>query len=204
MNPYSRFQPGQMQPAPQARPPSGPAGVYGGGAQPQPYTARVQPQQMQRQPRPQPQAPAQSGGGGMSGMLGGIASGLSDKNSKEEIRRLESTNDALTDALADSHQGGNMPDTEYPKMPANTRFSAPSRASFADSPAANTVAAQNVGLTKAQPGAMAPPPAIPANMQPGAMPQAQQAAVPNMGFRPPDMSQLDNAYRRFGQQQGGG
>jgi hypothetical protein len=129
---------------------------------------------------------------------------LSDERSKSEIKRLESTNEALTQALdqaTNSATQGNLPATEYPKLPQNTRL--PSRANFADTPAANTVAAQNVGLLQSQ--------AAP-QMAPTAAPLVPTPPVPrpmaNPGFNPgrpmPDLSELDQAYRNIGRQQGGG
>ena len=116
---------------------------------------------------------------------------LSDSRSKEEIRRLQSTNEALTQALDVAHAKtgeGLLPPTEYPRLP--------SRTSFADTPAANKVAAQNVGLQAA-----AAPPVPPAPMQPNPQ-QANMArsANPafNVGAAPPDLSALDEAYRRQG------
>lgn len=126
---------------------------------------------------------------------------LSDERSKTEIKRLESTNEALTQALSGAYQGGNQPATEYPSLPQNTRVPV-GHASFADTPVANTVAAQNVGLQQA--GGMAPPPVVPANMQPRPMAAGPRPAVPAMGFQAPDLSALDEAYRNMGRQQGGG
>jgi hypothetical protein len=144
-----------------------------------------------------------SGGGGMmSGLIGKFIGGggmaaLSDERSKKEIQRLESTNDALMKALDTSaaNTGGNMPETEYPQLPAHTRF--------ADAPA-EKVAAQNVGMQAAQQPPMAPqaaPQAPPQGMQPN--PQQQnfaRSANPafNVNRGMPDMSALDEAYRRQG------
>lgn len=125
---------------------------------------------------------------------------LSDERSKKEIARLSSTNEALMKALDQSaaNTGGNMPETEYPKLPSHTSF-AP----------ADRVAAQNVGIQAAS----APPPAQPRPMPPMAPPQGMQADPQqqnfarssnpafNVGAPMPDMSALDEAYRR--QSQGG-
>jgi hypothetical protein len=124
----------------------------------------------------------------------------SDERSKKEISRLESTNEALMKALDDSaaNTGGNMPETEYPSLP--------SRTSFADTPAADKVAAQNVGIqaASAPPPQAAPAPQAPPQMQPN--PQQQNFAQSqnpafNVNRGMPDMSALDEAYRR--QSQGG-
>lgn len=144
------------------------------------------------------------------GMLGGMMAGLSDRHSKEKIQKLSSTNEALMAALDSAHANtpeSNLPPTEYPSMPANTRL--PSRANFADSPAANKVAAQNVGMqAAAPPPPQAPPPrAAPApQAPPGGMqanPQQQNFARSNnpafnVGGGMPDLSALDEAYRRQG------
>lgn len=125
---------------------------------------------------------------------------LSDERSKKEIERLSSTNEALMKALdqSASNTGGNMPETEYPKLPSHTSF-AP----------ADRVAAQNVGIQAAS----APPPAPPRPMPPMVPPQGMQANPQqqnfarsnnpafNIGAPMPDMSALDEAYRR--QSQGG-
>lgn len=127
---------------------------------------------------------------------------LSDKNSKKEIEKLKSTNEALMTALDQSAAttGGNMPETEYPKLPSHTSF-AP----------ADRVAAQNVGIQAASaPAPQAAPPARPMPMAPPqgmqANPQQQNFARSqnpafNVGAPMPDMSALDEAYRR--QSQGG-
>lgn len=128
---------------------------------------------------------------------------MSDVHSKKEIQRLSSTNAALMRALDDAHQGtpeGNLPPTEYPKLPSHTSF-AP----------ADRVAAQNVGIQAATapqtPTVQAPrpvPPAAPQGMQPNPQ-QANFARSQNPAFSVnqgmPDMSALDEAYRR--QSQGG-
>ncbi len=154
--------------------------------------------------RPRPPAPAPRPPGAAIGA--GAGWGLSDEHSKTAIAKLEGQNEALTKALDTSFNGSNRPATEYPTVPASTRFPAPSRASFADSPAANTVAAQNVGLTQAAPAA--PPPV---QMPPPPPPQAQ-GGLPAPRVRPgftdpgmalPDTSELDAAYRNIGRQQGG-
>lgn len=205
-NPYSQFL--QRQPAamPQRPQTAGGMGPYAApAAMPQ---QRVQARGMQFQAPPsQPiQRPEkQQGMGGMAGAGGGMMAGMmSDARSKEEIRRLESTNDALTKALDASASRGagesNLPPTEYPRLPQNTRVPV-GHSNFADTPAANTVAAQNVGMQAGGDG-MAPPHAVPANMAPMAIPQGRPATV-GMGWQePPDLSALDDAYRKMGQ--GGG
>ena len=108
----------------------------------------------------------------------------SDERSKTEIRKLEEKNAALTAALDGATTEGNMPPTEYPTLPSHTRF--------APDPA-DTVAAQNV--------AMAPPPAPPP-VQATPMAPARPAAPAWNGNAPPDLSALDEAYRRIGATQG--
>lgn len=131
---------------------------------------------------------------------GGGMMAMSDRHSKEEIQRLSSKNDALTAALDKAHSAhgeeSNLPATEYPRLPSHTSF-----APLPASPQAQQVAAQNQQM-------MAPPP-------PQATPQGQQAMQPNpeqsnfgrsqnpaFQFNPnqgmPDMSALDEAYRRMG------
>lgn len=200
-NPYSRIQPGQ--------PPASTAGM--GPYAPAP---RVQAAPMQRLQQPAPMAPKpppQQGGGMMGGMMGGAAgggggmmAGLSDERSKTEIARLEGQNEALTRALDQSFNGSNLPETQYPQLPQNTRL--PSRGNFADSPAANQVAAQNVALASpatagrfagngAQGAALATGPTEmvpPQNMQ-----QSAGFARPNLSA--PDLGELDRAYARMGQ-----
>ena len=118
------------------------------------------------------------------GLIGGLLGGLSDRNSKKDIQRLEGANDALARALSE--------------RPAEAGTQAPpSHASFPDS--ALQVAAQNQSLR----GAM-PPPA-----QPPPMPQQAAPAGPPPPGSPfdikmprPDMAALDEAYKRLGQ--GGG
>ena len=166
---------------------------------------------------------------------------LSDQNSKTEIQRLSSQNDALSTALADSpsatfsptgdkrefnnaneaiaadtgkfndeaayqklkrhaqqlakdesersydkfigaYQGGNLPPTEYPRLPSHTQF-----APLPPSPQAQQVAAQNQQL-------MAPPaqPLVPVP------PVPQGNAFPRPAPARPDLSALDEAYRRMG------
>lgn len=131
-----------------------------------------------------------------------LGASLSDERSKKEIERLTSTNEALMKALDQSAEntGGNMPETEYPKLPSHTSF-AP----------ADRVAAQNVGIqaaTAPRPQATPPasplPPMAPQGMQPN--PQQQNFARSqnpafSVGAPMPDMSALDEAYRR--QSQGG-
>jgi hypothetical protein len=148
---------------------------------------------------------------------------LSDENSKTDIARLEGQNEALTKALDRSFTGSNMPETRYPSMPANTRV--PSMGNFADSPAANKVAAQNVGLRPAAgaqqgppPGAapppvqvapprappqQAPPPVAAQQMQPSPQQsnfgRSASPAFQGVGGAAPDLSELDRAYARMGQ-----
>jgi hypothetical protein len=148
---------------------------------------------------------------------------LSDENSKTDIARLEGQNEALTKALDRSFTGSNMPETRYPSMPANTRV--PSMGNFADSPAANKVAAQNVGLRPAAgaqqgppPGAapppvqvapprapppQAPPPVAAQQMQPSPQQsnfgRSTSPAFQGVGGAAPDLSELDRAYARMGQ-----
>jgi hypothetical protein len=126
---------------------------------------------------------------------------LSDKNSKKEIEKLKSTNEALMAALDDSSQaapqGSNMPATEYPKLPSHTSF-AP----------ADRVAAQNVGIQAASapppqavsPARPMPPQGMQANPQQQNFARSQNPAF-NVGAPMPDMAALDEAYRR--QSQGG-
>lgn len=190
-NPYARFQAGG------GMPPAQPQQRMQTQASMGPYSPRVQPRAMQRptfqsQPTQRP-----SGGDNGAGMLGGIMSGLSDERSKTEIARLEGQNEALTQALDQSFNGPNTPATEYPKLPQNTRVP-PSNASFADSPAANTVAAQNVGL---QQGAPAPGRAAGIAQHPDYMkpPVQVQGGFARPNLTTPDMSELDRAYARMGQ-----
>lgn len=134
---------------------------------------------------------------------------MDQKKPQENVAALKAKNAALEAALdeASRRQGGNMPPTEYPSLPQNTRF--PSRANFPDDPA-DKVAAQNVGLQAAQapqpprPPIAAPPAPAPQAMQPN--PQQQNFAQSqnpafNVNRGMPDMSALDEAYRR--QSQGG-
>lgn len=137
-------------------------------------------------------------------MKPGVA--MSDEHSKKHIERLNAKNDALMAALdeASQNQGGNMPETEYPKLPSHTNF-AP----------ADRVAAQNVGIqaASAPPQAPAPQAAPPPRPMPPPPPQGMQANPQqanfarsqnpafNVGGGMPDMSALDEAYRR--QSQGG-
>jgi hypothetical protein len=125
-------------------------------------------------------------GGGSSGGGGGMM-GMSDERSKKEIQRLESANQALTRALSTKVD---YPNTQAPSSGAQALGQqenlGPMQARFTDTPAANRVAAQNVGLNG------------------GTQPVAQQQ--PSAGFqvnsRPPDLSALDEAYRRLGATQG--
>ncbi len=121
---------------------------------------------------------------------------LSDEHSKTQIQKLEAKNSALESALSGGYQGGNMPETEYPKLPAHTNFPMPPM-----SPAAQTVAQQNAALAPAAAPQMAPPPQ-PLVPTP-AMPQMARSPGFNVGSGPPDLSQLDEAYRRLGANQGG-
>lgn len=185
-NPYARFQPGQG-----AQPQQQPQTAQGMG----PYSPRVQAKPMQR-PAPQAaqQAPKSDGGGMLGGMMGGMMGGLSDERSKKEIQELESANDALTKALSARPE---YPDTSAPspglQALGQQENLGPMQARFADAPdPANTVAAQNVGLQQQQPQAAAPAP----------RPTAPQWN-PTAGQSPPDLSALDEAYRRIGATQGG-
>lgn len=134
-------------------------------------------------PRPQ-QQPRQKSDGGMGGMMSGMMGGMmSDERSKKEIERLDAQNQALTKALSSS---ATYPDTSAPSpgMQALGQQAQPSSsASFPDSPAANTVAAQNVALQQAG-GAPAP------------------TASPNPAFNVsramPNLAELDEAYKRLG------
>ncbi len=163
------------------------------------------------QPRPPGQLAGQSYGQSAAAPQPGAAIGagfgqaaLSDENSKTDIARLEGQNEALTKALDRSFTGSNMPATEYPKLPGNTRVAPSSSASFADTPAANTVAAQNVGLRQAAPPS---PPPVQAPPPPNFQPSPQQSnfgrstspAFNGVGGGPPDMSELDRVYARMGQ-----
>lgn len=146
----------------------------------------------------------------------------SDERSKTEIRKLEEKNAALTAALegdqgspgeymrsvapksgakyAERYSEGLTGAVEYPytwdardhggrAVPGNGM--GPMQARFADAPdPADTVAAQNV--------AMAPPPAPP----PMAPRPVAPAWNPTAGNAPPDLSALDEAYRRIGASQG--
>lgn len=135
---------------------------------------------------------------------------MSDERSKSEIRRLESANDALTQALGQQSDDGQ---DEYmrhvaPKSGANyaKRYDGgpadriyypeqwdardhggevvPSHASFPNAPA-EKVAAQNVGLQQATPP---PPPVAQGNPRPGF----------DVSRGTPDLSALDEAYARMG------
>jgi predicted lipid-binding transport protein (Tim44 family) len=171
------------RPMPQTAGGMGPYGAGGGG-----YAPRVQAQPLKRPERQPEAAPAKSGDGGMlGGMMGGMMSGLSDKHSKEEISRLEGANEALSRALSSS---ASYPDTNAPSsgMQALGQQNAPpSHANFADTPAANKVAAQNVGMQQGS----GPPP----------VPMAQGNGNPafNVNRGAPDLSALDEAYKRMGQ-----
>lgn len=131
------------------------------------------------------------GGGGMlGGMLGGI---MSDKRSKEEIQRLEGANEALSKALSSKAE---YPDTRQPSsgmQALGQQTTPPAHASFPAapqlSPAAASVAAGNRAMA-------------PMVQQPQA-PQQAPAAQPGTGpfavnLQRPDLSQLDEAYRRQG------
>jgi hypothetical protein len=144
------------------------------------------PAQIQQGATQQRQAPKPSQAGGMLG--GAMGSMMSDKNSKEEIQRLESANDALTQALSSK---ASYPDTHAasPGMQALGQQDAPGQSDIRDpwadrdTPAANKVAAQNVGMAATTPNG------------------------PSAGFQVnqgmPDMSALDEAYRRIGATSGG-
>lgn len=184
---------------------SQPYGQQQSGVQNQPMRYQAPPPEA-----PRPKKEKQSGGpmammgGGGGGAEGGGMMSMSDKRSKDEIKRLSSTNEALMAALDDAHQNtpeGNLPETEYPIMPSNTRLQ--SRGSFADAPA-DKVAAQNVGMQAAQ---SPPPQAAPAPQRPpqGMQPNPQQQNFArsnnpafNVGGGMPDLSALDEAYRRQG------
>lgn len=145
------------------------------------------------------------------GMLGGL---LSDERSKQEIARLESANEALTRALSvkadyptpkppeSDEMGtgrldgavmatsrGNMP-PEYPKMPGNTTLPV-GRAGFPAGDAADKVAAQNVGL-QAPGGGMQP------NPSQSNFARSNNPAFQGVGGNLPDLSALDEAYKRMG------
>lgn len=153
------------------------------------------------------QAPAKKEKKDSGGMLGGIMGGggggmmsgmLSDKESKEEIQRLEGANEALARALSTKPE---YPDTSAPSSGLRAlgqQAAPPSQASFPDapqpSPAAQQVAAQNQV------------------MAPAAAPQVPQQPAPrqpnqNPGFNPqlgrPDLTALDEAYARLGRSYGG-
>jgi hypothetical protein len=159
----------------------------------------------QPMPRPAPQqrpmaamgqAPRPNYGGAPMPGQRPMGNMMSDERSKEEIQRLESTNEALTKALdvsAAQAPGGNLPATQYPQLPANTRV--PSMGNFADTPAANTVAAQNVGLQ----GGAPPPPAMQPSPQQSNFGRSTSSAFQGVGGGRPDLSQLDEAYKRMGQ-----
>lgn len=123
---------------------------------------------------------------------------LSDERSKTEIKKLEAKNSALESALSGGYQGGNMPETEYPRLPAHTNFPIPA------SEPAQRVMAQNAQMMPppAPQGApqMAPPPQ-PLVPTPQA-PQMPRSPGFNVGGGQPDLSQLDEAYRRLGAQGG--
>jgi hypothetical protein len=133
-------------------------------------------------------APAASAAkpGMMSAMKSMPMMGMSDERSKKEIQRLESANDALTQALSSKAE---YPDTGAPSpgmQALGQQTPPPSHASFADAPA-DKVAAQNVGLQQATPPA-APPPVAQGNRNPAF----------NVSRGTPDLSALDEAYARMG------
>lgn len=151
------------------------------------YSPRIQYKPLQQPTRPQrDREPKKSDNGGL---LGGL---LSDERSKKEIARLEGQNDALTAALDKSFTGSNMPPTEYPRMPENTRLPV-GQANFPDAPA-EKVAAQNVAMqaTAPQPMGMQPNPSQ-SNMT------MSQSPAFNVQRGAPDLSALDEAYKRMGQ-----
>jgi hypothetical protein len=146
--------------------------------------------------------PQMAGAMKSSGMMG-----MSDERSKKEIARLESANDALTKAL-----GGKVeyPDTNAPSsglQALGQQDAPPSHADFSDTPAANKVAAQNVGMQQA--GAAADQQfetnkadyMRASGMQPSPsqsnMTMSQNPAF-NVSRGTPDLSALDEAYQRMG------
>ncbi len=134
-----------------------------------------------------------AGGSGASGG-GGMMAMMSDERSKKEIARLEGANEALTSALSAS-PAASYPDTNAPSsgmQALGQQNGLPSSASFPDSPAADKVAAQNVGLQQGQPMPMQPNPSQ-SNMGRSASPAF------NVGAQPPDLAALDEAYKRMGQ-----
>lgn len=153
-----------------------------------PMQARPAPQQQQPQQSQQSQQQPQPGmASRMGGAMGGMMA-MSDKHSKEEIKRLEGANDALSRAL---NSKAEYPDTRAPSsgmQALGQQSSPPSHASFPDAPAASP-AAQRVA---AQNAAMAP-----AAQQ---APTDQQAPQNPWGvdLRRPDLSELDDAYANLG------
>lgn len=169
--------------------------MFGGKS---PYAGMVQQQRGMAggiRPMPRPQAPQRqpSGGGGDSSGMMGAAAGMmggmmSDERSKKEIARLDAQNQALTKALS-STSAASYPDTSAPSpgmQALGQQDAPPSRASFPDSPAANTVAAQNVAMQQA--GGAPPAPAPTASASPGF----------NVSRGMPNLADLDEAYRRMG------
>lgn len=137
--------------------------------------------------------------------MGGPQMAVSDERSKKEIQRLQSANDALTQAL----HGRPKPEMDRDVYPSHADFpdaagTLDRRSPYADTPAANKVAAQNVGMQAAAAAPAATPPAPPAPVG-GMQPNPQQANMArsanpafDFGAQPPDLSGLDEAYRRQG------
>lgn len=201
-------------------------GPYGYAALP----PQIQNQPMRpMQPMPQQAPPPRDSGGGIMGMAkgmmggGGAAMGLSDRHSKEEIQRLTAKNDALTkaftgnrpasfsnvgtDGLTDerrkyySEQEQHAHGTGRPPMSTDlARWSS----SFGGAEPADRVAAQNVGI-QATSGAQHSPTGMPPTQeQPrggGEIPTPQGPPGPTYAGPMPDLTALDEAYRR--QSQGG-
>jgi len=180
-NPYAQLIAQQQQAAASQPPPQ------------QPVPVQARPMQFQYQPSQPTDAKSGQSGAAMGGALGGMMS--SDERSKREIQALEAKNSALTKALSSRAE---YPDTSAPSsgmQALGQQAPAPSRANFADTPAANKLAAQNVGITAAQQMA---PQAAPA-------PQPGQSDIRNLwavNRSTPDLSALDEAYRRIGATQG--
>lgn len=155
----------------------GPQGMGGG-------IAPIQPQPMQSPaPMQQPQQPPQQQQGGMmAGMM------KSDERSKKEIERLSAQNSALTRALGSQ---ASYPNTAAPSSGMQALGQqenlGPMQARFSDAPA-DRVAAQNAALGQAPQASVAQP-------------------APSAGFQVPrdmpDLTALDEAYRRIGATSGG-
>lgn len=107
-----------------------------------------------------------SGGGG-----GGLMGMLSDRHSKDQIKRLEGANDALTSALSSRAA---YPNTSAPSsglQALGQQSPPPSHASFPDS--TQRVAAQNAAMKGGNPF--------------------------DVGMAQPNLDELDEAYKRLGQ-----